>query len=155
MKIIFLDVDGVLNGIEYVKANQNGGIVLDPSRMERLKQIVDATDAKIVLSTSWRSYWSSNRDECRSRGQEINMIFAKYRLEIYEKTPWMTDRDKEIISFLYDYPVEEFVILDDRAVHTPSLALHQVLTLDSLGGLTDEDVTKAIDILKSNRQNAL
>lgn len=148
MDIIFLDFDGVLNGIEYVMAHQTDGIVVDETRMERLKRIVDATDAKIVLITSWRSYWSFDRSENTSRGREIDELFKKYRLEIYGKTPFLSDRDREIASFLCDYPIDNYVILDDRKVKNGSLAPHQVLTLDSLGGLTDSDADKAIEILQ-------
>lgn len=48
-KIIFLDFDGV---ITTVKSNWN----LDKEKMELVKQICDATGAKIVISSSWRRY---------------------------------------------------------------------------------------------------
>jgi len=46
IKILFLDVDGVLN-----TAATTGISVV---HIERLKHIVDQTNCKIVLSTSWR-----------------------------------------------------------------------------------------------------
>ena len=50
--IIFLDVDGVLNN---AYSMMGGPLVLfDPATVNRLKQIVTFTNARIVLSTAWR-----------------------------------------------------------------------------------------------------
>jgi len=53
MKVIFLDIDGVLN------CSSEGpviGSVLDicPKRLDMLKQIVEQTGAVIVVSSTWR-----------------------------------------------------------------------------------------------------
>ena len=66
MRIIFLDFDGVLNSVKYdrerdITINTN----LDESRLPLLKQLVDVTQAKIVLSTSWRRHWNPNLTERR------------------------------------------------------------------------------------------
>lgn len=50
-KIIFLDIDGVLATPEYVVRGMWG---LNPSKQELLGKILQATDAEIVLSSSWR-----------------------------------------------------------------------------------------------------
>ena len=51
MKIIFLDIDGVLNSRVYDrKRNWNEQTDIDETRLPLIKEIVDATDAKIVLS---------------------------------------------------------------------------------------------------------
>lgn len=47
MKVIFLDFDGV---ITTMKSRWN----LCKEKMELVKEIVDKTDAKIVISSSWR-----------------------------------------------------------------------------------------------------
>ena len=49
MKVIFLDVDGVLHPY-HSRPNQQ----FRAHCMRRLKAIIDTTGAKIVLSTSWR-----------------------------------------------------------------------------------------------------
>lgn len=48
-KVIFLDIDGVLNdeGI-----NRSNGVIIDPKMMKCLRHIVEETDAKIILSSS-------------------------------------------------------------------------------------------------------
>lgn len=43
MKVIVLDFDGVLNYEKYLRAQNEHGVIIDPSRMALLKQIVDKT----------------------------------------------------------------------------------------------------------------
>ena len=66
MKVIFLDIDGVLNSQDwYVYRRDNVAMdsiqsqypfyEFDPRAVERLNRIVAETGAKIVVSSSWRS----------------------------------------------------------------------------------------------------
>jgi hypothetical protein len=52
MKIIFLDIDGVLNVIE--QGRDEYGQIFHQHFIDNLKKIIDETGAKIVLSSSWR-----------------------------------------------------------------------------------------------------
>ena len=52
MKVIFLDIDGVLNVIS--QEHDEYGSLFHPKFVENLKTIIDQTDAKIVISSSWR-----------------------------------------------------------------------------------------------------
>ncbi len=62
MKVLFLDCDGVLNCDESFKPTFSpitGEKIfaydpIDPDKMERLNQIVAATDCVIVISSAWR-----------------------------------------------------------------------------------------------------
>ena len=59
MKVIFLDVDGVLNSDEYIdkirKLNVNTiKSKVSVNKIGLLKQAVDETGARVVLTTSWR-----------------------------------------------------------------------------------------------------
>lgn len=49
MKVIFLDFDGVMNTFN--------DKILQDDKLALLAEIVDKTQAKIVLSTSWREHW--------------------------------------------------------------------------------------------------
>ena len=69
MKVIFLDIDGVLNTseifIEQSKNYKQKGIYnveIDEFRVEYLKQIIEKTNAKIVLSSSWRYFFVKEND---------------------------------------------------------------------------------------------
>lgn len=48
-KVVFLDFDGVVTTL---KSNWT----IDNSKVDLVKQICDATGAKIVISSSWRRY---------------------------------------------------------------------------------------------------
>ena len=152
MKVVFLDFDGVLNGDEYVRRCGRFGVILNPEKMELLKQLVDKTDANIVLSTSWREHWDMAQEGCDAIGQEINRIFSQYRLQIYDKVPHRTyGREKNIRSWLQDHPeVSTYVVLDDQFLDGENIRGHFVKTSNLRGGLCAEDVLKAIDILKGD-----
>lgn len=49
MKVVFLDFDGVIT-------TPKSKCKLDPEKMALIGRIIDATDAKIVISSSWRRY---------------------------------------------------------------------------------------------------
>lgn len=158
MKIIFLDFDGVLNSVEYDRVrDRTVNTNIDESRLPLLKQIVDATQAKIVLSTSWRRHWNKNAGDCDGVGLWINAVFEKYGLEIYGKTPQLhfgAGRKAEVLSWLEFPPeaVDDFVILDDYALGWEELGAHLVKTSPYIGrGLEIEHVEKAIKILRGER----
>lgn len=59
MKAIFLDIDGVLNSDEYFDKISNLDIQgiekeIDIEKVKLLKEAINETGAKIVLSSSWR-----------------------------------------------------------------------------------------------------
>ena len=149
MRVIFLDFDGVLNSSKYLLHCEADGAAIDPSRMVLLKQIVDAANAKIVLSTSWREHWSNDLTDCNSTGVLINSIFSKYGLQIFDKTPELHERREiEIKSWLDAHPeVENYVVFDDRLLSADYLNGHFIKTSNYFDGLDETDVQKAIEIL--------
>jgi len=82
MNIVFLDIDGVLNSVASTiafhhlrgpsKTIYSETDRLDPVAIGLLKFLVDATDAKIVVSSTWRLNYSL---------QEFIDIFASYGWE--------------------------------------------------------------------------
>ena len=54
MKVIFLDIDGVLNCGTTTELTKTGDRFVENKFIERLKKIVDETGAKVVLSSDWR-----------------------------------------------------------------------------------------------------
>ncbi len=153
MKIIFLDIDGVLNSVKYdITRTENDGNI-DKSRLPFVKKIIVATGAKIVLSSTWREHWSKNEDGCDEIGKELNKYFAEFGLEIYDKTPSFLsyDRAGEIKSWLYTNKnnVESFVIIDDAFGGWGELNQNLVQTSPLIGrGLEEIHVQRAIEILK-------
>lgn len=53
MKIIFLDIDGVLN--VYPQGHDKWGSIFHDHFIENLKYIIDNTGAKIVITSTWRN----------------------------------------------------------------------------------------------------
>lgn len=154
MKVIFLDIDGVLNSRIYDrKRNWNENTDIDESRLPVLKSIVDKTEAVIVLSSSWRTDWNENPALCGEDGKYINETLAKAGLKVYSKTPdygLRGERKDEIIGWLTSCKedIESFVILDDYAFGWDELFSNFVKTNPNFGlGLEEEHAEKAVKIL--------
>lgn len=158
MKIIFLDIDGVLN-YQGCPEILYGSYFVEDEKIALLKQIVDATGAKIVLSSSWRDGWcdQENGEETVIRDMYEALVekLKEYGLELYDKTPYEEDRATEIAVWLDDSYgckgdfVDDFVILDDLAPENfgKYLAEHLAHTDFMDGGLKEEHVRQAIEIL--------
>lgn len=154
MKILFLDFDGVLNSEKYIRSCGKYGVIIDPSGMILLKKLVETTDAKIVLSTSWREHWEQDPQRCDNIGMEINDIFGQYGLFVWDKTPTLNRcREDEIAAWLNDNPqVTNFVVLDDRFLDSERIRGHFVKTSAYANGLDNAAVETAIEILNSEER---
>lgn len=103
MKVVFLDIDGVLN-CAHTSARMRGLIGIDPFLVSIFNKIILETDAKIVLSSSWRLF---SLDEVKS-------VFPM----LYDVTSSIREhgsvRGDEIQKWLDEHPeVERYAILDD------------------------------------------
>ncbi len=71
-RVIFLDVDGVLNNRELFRSLKNQAFprnhAIDPALVARLNEIVAATGADCVLSSSWRYGFDAPDFEAVLRG---------------------------------------------------------------------------------------
>lgn len=151
MKVIFLDIDGVLNSAVYDRQRTEKDGNIDKTRLALVKELVDKTEAKIVLSSSWRNHWEKNADECDEVGKEIVSDFASAGLEIYGKTPKVgyLERSEEIRMWLNENPVVEgFVIFDDNGYGWGDLSDNFIQTNYRIGrGLEQEHIDKALELL--------
>ena len=147
MNVIFLDIDGVLNCKETKTRCPRGYYFVDDIFLERLKRIVEATDAKIVFSSDWRLL--KGEEDGHQDYDALVEELAKFGMSVEDHTPNMYyRRSKEIQAWLQDHPeVSGFVILDDMYFSEP-LSVHQVLTDFYDGGLKEEHVDKAIELMK-------
>ena len=94
MKVIFLDIDGVLNTsktfIDIYNEYQKTGhkrLEIDLFRLEFLKSIVDSTGAVIVLSSSWRFYGQMKNGQfipLNDKMAKFIELLKKYDLYIYD-----------------------------------------------------------------------
>lgn len=158
MKVIFLDVDGVLNN-RYTAARSPGGYRgVSDELIRNVRKIVEETGARIVLSSDWRLI-----REDPERGKDYKYLARKLlftgRIRIFGHTDdisW-SKRGQEIRTYLDHHPqITEYVVLDDnpfRDFGPCGLKDHLILT-DPNKGLTQKDVQRAICILKRESSGA-
>ena len=149
MKVIFLDVDGVLNYDELFYSTSNiDGLVLSPTLLDLFRKVVQETDAKVVLSSSWR---------CGANSLElITSELSSRGISIYGKTPVIfgCHRGHEIELWLdSNNLVSRFAIFDDDANAEYAVDWSQgdakghFFKTDFNIGLTEMIATQAIDWL--------
>lgn len=154
-KLIFLDIDGVLD-------TYKSRYMLDPVLLERLGTILGRTGAWIVISSSWR---------CRNVPDTVEFLTDYDNPRVGSNPFPFTDkvvgitpilysvvegdidrpatRGEEIAAYLKDHPCDNYVILDDCDEMLPEQRPHLVLVNDEVG-LTGKDVEKAVSILNQD-----
>ena len=163
--LIFLDIDGVLAPFggrappgpppqRAAKLDADAAFApFDERCVERLAAIVAATDATIVLSSSWRA-----------RADAVAVIERRFRAfgpPLSETVPLPTTdinyhsvRQWEIARYLEKRPARRWVALDDEELvrgeecaERRALFEGRVSTIDSTVGLQDVHVDEAIRVL--------
>ena len=130
MKVVFLDFDGVLNDGPFLRGIKSHGesrvhnakegwdwiAMVDPEKVERLNQIIDKTDCKFVVSSSWRiantvEELQGYLDHHGFKGELIGYTPAKLtnHLRGNEINWWLSGAKGK------GHDVEAFVILDDNS----------------------------------------
>ena len=149
-KIIFLDFDGVLNTEHYQGLLQyqgkpwqdEYGAFFDPKAVKQLKRIIDATDADIVVESSWKYL---GLDAMKELWEVRNLPGT-----IIDITPSLLGKNKgvEIASWLSKYAKQDirYVIMDDEYVILDSQLPHFILT-NPYEGITEEQANRAISML--------
>ena len=156
MKVIFLDIDGVLNE-EKSRSRCCGYLGIDDKKAKNLAKIVEETNAKIVLISTWKDDW--RKTDKAHQGIMANYLDKKLKkqgLVVLDKTKSIDEngfhfsRGEGILQYLADNKVEKYVILDDYQFDYDSCGLsdYYIKTDAYNGGLTKELVGRAIQILK-------
>lgn len=170
VKVLFLDIDGVLNSNEHDKTMPNGkaghapGLWEDatqdivrwcPMMLARLRRIVARTDCRIVISSNWRVHYPPAHMVWKWK-----QMFGVYgwtdapvigaTLKLPQKFGQVlngeqTFRGEEVRLWIKEYgPVPAYVCLDDHENFYPKQPLVQT---DPDVGLQDEQVERCIEIL--------
>lgn len=154
-KVIFLDVDGVINSGNNQKRNTRlkrtcETMYFDPTCMKNLKEIVEKTDARLVLSSDWRFPTERTKSICHL--QNLIRKLADYELGVDDQTgEALSCRNEEINQWLQSHKeLESYVILDDVNDCFEGENLKRLVLTDEVVGLTDSDVVEAIEILNNN-----
>ena len=128
-KIIFLDIDGVLNSMElFDKLEERDmepfmGIDVDEDNLEQLRYIVEKTGAQIVLSSSWRHAWHEKGPMIRV-GRALDQAMASYGLKIISKTKHLHkgNRSLEVKGWMRGKRIRSVVFLMIRIMIGKSTA---------------------------------
>lgn len=161
MKVIFLDIDGVLNSdIWYKKqaaqkkASMNLNDHLDKEAIRLLNKIITQTNANVVLSSTWRKHYAL---------EEIQAIFDNkgFLGHIIAKTPDLVGmneyftRGNEILKWCKENEAllgkkyvdfKEYVILDDKD-DMLYWQRNNFFLMDRFCGLTPSQTTRIIKFL--------
>jgi len=166
-KIIFLDIDGVLNTRDWHSRMTKDtpmdefGWVFDPVAVANLAHIIDETGADIVISSSWKFYGVPKlRDMWKKRKLPGNIlditpntvsdeILLNANLDEFQLGVCRGNEIKEWLA-RHESTISNYVIIDDFDDMLPEQEDHVVLT-DTLVGITEFDAGKAIAILNGRR----
>jgi hypothetical protein len=134
MKVIFLDIDGVLNCKTTPNAHKVP-YVIDNELLMRFRRLLERTGASVVLSSTWRY-------------DPAGIFSAKhYGVPFIDVTPDMPGepRCKEILEWLRTNPeVKRYAVIDDEDDELDELPLFQP---SSRTGLTEKIVEGVTDYL--------
>ena len=127
MKVIFLDIDGVLNTLKTLQRH-NGFIGMSPILVRRFNKLAKDTGARVVLSSTWR------HDKNWRRVMKKNGLDMRFLGRTKELRGLI--RGHEIQEWLGRHDVEKYVILDDDTDMLPDQIPFK--TDFYVGGLTKE-----------------
>ncbi len=140
MKIIFLDIDGVLNRIgtrNRTETRWQGYIGMEPELVMRFNQLCERTGAKVVLSSVWR------KDDEWEKTMQANGLTCEFigRTPSHDSGERGDEVDFWLCGFLAANPDEQvrYAILDDDPDFFPSQPLYHTNYED---GLTPEIAQK-------------
>jgi hypothetical protein len=166
MKVIFLDIDGVLNVEVYITAiaTMCGRLGLDynehlrdefgmdfcPLSCRYLEHIIDRTDAKIIITSTWRSDGLEKLNKMwkhRKLPGDVIGITKNYCANEDLKWKDRKERGNEIQEYLDTHPeISNYVIIDDDNDMLDSQQKNYVKTNPQYG-ITDIVANKSIKIL--------
>lgn len=157
MKLICLDIDGVLN-TWYTKEELDGYIFVDDSKIELLKQLIDRTGACVLLTSTWRQGWADldaglNTMEAdhfialRDKLREFGIEFLDYTPITDER---MKRRGEEIDMWMKNWKgesIESIVLLDDLSGYYLRPYSGRLVQTSGAKGLLQKHVNSAIKML--------
>lgn len=159
LNLIFLDIDGVLNSrTTKEKCGVYRGI--EECKIALLKELIDKTDAKIVLISSWKEWWFKKEEyKCRQDdlANYLDKSLSKAGLNIWNKVndDFVSGRGDSIIQFIdclkrKGIEINNYVIFDDEIsdYKETKQTKHLVQTSFENGGLSLKHIKQAIAILE-------
>ncbi len=158
MKVIFLDVDGVLNimGDSYRTFMKPYGQHIEPHLVQRLNYLMKKTETHIVVSSSWKANMDDLELQMKDQG------FKQWD-KVIGRTPFSGElngdresgyRGNQIKHWLdnTEHEIESYVVLEDEPLdvcgeYCNVIPKEKVIHVDMADGLKNSDVMKAIEVL--------
>ncbi len=157
MKVLFLDIDGVLNGHE--KHTDSPYTTIRPDCVRRLNEVLKATEAKLVISSAWRYMLLR-----QGRGKpQMTLLGFQYMLHTHgllfmaaksgvightcsdEEIP---ERGHQILAWVAAHEPEKWAVVDDMHVNLGRRHCRKMVTTDGKHGLQKRDTAKLIQLLR-------
>ena len=161
-RIIFLDIDGVLNSNFWNDSHQreiSDGTLVDVEKVKLLSILVKRTNAKIILHSGWKYWFDQDLKPLRLEAENLMMLLKKEELllggitpdhsteEIRRNKKFSLVKASEILAWLAEHrDTGNWIVIDDLDLHNEEIEMHQVKTDPSIG-LTIDDVYKAEKML--------
>lgn len=144
MKILFLDFDGVLNSHKFL-ADRDCGDHLDPRAVALVNQVIQATNCRVVITSTWRCYNPLEVLQARLAEHGLN---PNHVVGVTPITDMDINRAGEIKLWLdANKQVEVFAIVDDWGPEVFKDLTDRLVQTDPKVGITPKDVAKLIDML--------
>jgi len=148
LKILFLDIDGVLNSEIYYKNlshSDNGMSRFDPNSVELIKKLVQEFSLQIVISSTWR-YGAADR--LMHELKDSKLIGYLYN-EWFTPVIHPAHRGTEIKLWLDLHPeVFDYIIIDDDE-NILEEQMRRFVKTDLHEGMTEEHFNRVRAILSS------
>lgn len=145
MKIIFLDIDGVLNSIvgstKYLS-------FMEASKLQLLKDLIIESSADGVVIISDRRYSKYDMEDILDAFDEYE-IYLIGSIRNPDDSDYEDNRGKQIQDYLENTKenITSIVILDDNDDGISSYFNEEFIRINRYDGLTRDDVDRAIEIL--------
>jgi hypothetical protein len=150
MNIIFLDIDGVMrtHNSDLNWSRELNQPVPNPFKrlfskeaMENLNYLVTLTGSKVVITSTWRMYYT--KDELRNIFRERGFIG-----HIVDVTNTGDTRGEEIVQWLNEHRINNFAVIDDNIKDILNrIPDCKVVKCNPLNGLDEVIFDKVLDIL--------
>ena len=143
MKIIFCDIDGVLNSDYFTKKNGGNRSEIEERKVKNLKKIADATGAEVVIVSHANSFYGEEYNQLR-----INLIkqYGVDPIASLDSGGFLGSKEDVVNKFLREKKVDKFVIIDDAADNYYLLETNLIL-VKGRNGLTSQHIKEVINRL--------
>lgn len=114
MKVIFFNVDNVLNFPKSDAVAPSGRKGIAESRVKDLKKLVTESGARIVLIGSWRKDWNFDDSKCTKDGTYLNKKLDRKGLHILDKIDDELSDEEGVADWIKRHPnvTDSCVLLD-------------------------------------------